>query len=80
MNKMSEMLDKMKNMINDEASQVAVLDQALEVAIAALEEIAVYAVYSQPAQCEYEAKKALDALRQIKEIHGSHPATAHGDL
>jgi hypothetical protein len=69
MNNMSDMLDKMKEMLGEETTQVATLDHALEIAISALEEIAVYAVYSQPAQCEYEAKKALDALRTIKELH-----------
>jgi hypothetical protein len=69
MNNMSDMLDKMKELFKEEDVQVATLDHALEIAISALEEIAVYAVYSQPAQCEYEAKKALDALRAIKELH-----------
>lgn len=66
------MLDKMREMIDQEKSEISTLDQALDVAINALQEIAIYAVYGQPANCEYEAKKALDALQKIKELNAAN--------
>jgi hypothetical protein len=43
------------------------LEEAIEIALLALEEIRLYSMYNRPAQVEEEAKNALDKLKELKQ-------------
>lgn len=74
---MSEMLDKMKEILEngeDTPAEEIVdptppLEEALERAIYSLREISLYATYGRAAECQREASETLEVLNALKAKH-----------
>jgi hypothetical protein len=66
---MSEMLDKIKDMLKEEITASAPvlppLEEAVAKALYSLDEIKIYGTYNRPSECVREATEAYDAIKAL---------------